>query len=88
MLAFSVEHTLVSGALLVAVTVPSAAGVGAAAMPPPPFPGARAGAAPVSRRGARASPSAVTRTRPVGPGGIRRQDHFITIISRISILLT
>lgn len=40
MLAFSVEHTLVSGALLVAVTVSSAAGVGSAAMPPPPFPGA------------------------------------------------
>lgn len=72
-----------SGALLVAVTMSSAAGVGSAAMPPPPFPGARAGAAPVSRRGARASPSAVTRTRPVGPGGNKTTG---VIVSQIAIL--
>lgn len=55
-------YLLVSGALLVAVTVSSAARAGSAAMPPPPLPGARARAAPVSRCGARAPPSAVTRT--------------------------
>lgn len=58
------EHSLVSGALLVAVTVSSAAGVGTAAVPPPPLPGARAGTTPFSGGGARASPPAVTRTRP------------------------
>lgn len=55
-----------SGALLVAVTVSSVAGVGvgSAAVPPPPLPGARAGAAPFFGGGARASPPAVTRARP------------------------
>lgn len=61
-------HTLVSGALLVAVPVSSVAGVGvgvgSAAVPPPPLPGARAGAAPFSGGGARASPPAVARARP------------------------
>lgn len=38
----SFVYLLVSGALLVGVTVASAAGAGSAAMPPPPFPGPRA----------------------------------------------
>lgn len=46
------------------MTVASAAGAWAAAMPPPPLPGAGAWAAPVSWCGARAPPSAVTRTGP------------------------
>lgn len=58
--------SLVSRALLVAVTVSPAAGVGvrSAAVPSPPLPGAGAAAASFSGGGARASPPAVTRARP------------------------
>lgn len=59
-------YLLVSGALLMAmaVTMPSTAWAGSAAVSPPPLPGAWTRAAPVSWRGARAPPSAITRTRP------------------------
>lgn len=60
--ALAVPGGLVSGALLVALAAPSAAGAGSAAVPPLPVPGARA--APLPRRGARAPPSAVARTGP------------------------